>query len=83
MRDGALLRRHARRVGIGGALLAACLLVTIASAHPGAGIVVDRQGRVYFEYLHTTSDDRRAWVPRVRKLSPDGRVAVVAAVERP
>lgn len=48
MRDGALLRRHARSIGIGGALLAACLLVTIASAHPGAGIVVDRQGQVYF-----------------------------------
>jgi len=34
------------------------------------------------EYLHTASDDRREWVPRVRKVSPGGRVAVVAAVER-
>jgi hypothetical protein len=35
------------------------------------------------EYLHTASDDRRAWVPRVRKLSPDGSIAVVVTVERP
>jgi hypothetical protein len=36
------------RIGVGGGLLAACLLVTIASAHPGAGLVVDRRGQVYF-----------------------------------
>jgi len=34
------------------------------------------------EYLHTESEDRRAWVPRVRKLSPDGSSLVIAKVER-
>jgi hypothetical protein len=34
------------------------------------------------EYLHSASDDRRSWVPRVRKRSPDGRVTVVVTVER-
>jgi hypothetical protein len=34
------------------------------------------------EYLHTASDDRREWLPRVRKVSPDGRVVTVATIER-
>ncbi|HJQ97181.1 MAG TPA: SMP-30/gluconolactonase/LRE family protein, partial [Candidatus Polarisedimenticolaceae bacterium] len=25
------------------------------------------------EYLHTAAEDRRAWLPRVRKITPDGR----------
>ncbi|MEK6320063.1 MAG: hypothetical protein AABN33_00125 [Acidobacteriota bacterium] len=40
-------------------------------------------GYVYvLEYLHTASDDRREWIPRVRRLSPDGKVVVLATVER-
>jgi sugar lactone lactonase YvrE len=34
------------------------------------------------EYLHTASDNRREWLPRVRKISSDGRTAVIAAIER-
>ena len=34
------------------------------------------------EYLHTASEDRRAWVPRVRKVSPDGKTAIIATVSR-
>ena len=34
------------------------------------------------EYLHTPGDDRREWLPRVRKVSPGGAVVLVAAVER-
>lgn len=34
------------------------------------------------EYLHTEVEDRRAWVPRVRKISADGRSVVIAKVER-
>jgi len=34
------------------------------------------------EYLHTEVEDRRAWVPRVRKISADGRSVVVATVTR-
>ena len=33
------------------------------------------------EYLHTEVEDRRAWVPRVRKVSPDGKSVVIAKVE--
>jgi len=34
------------------------------------------------EYLHTEVEDRRAWVPRVRKVSADGASVVIAKVER-
>jgi len=34
------------------------------------------------EYLHTTSENRREWLPRVRKVSPDGTVVTIAAIDR-
>jgi sugar lactone lactonase YvrE len=34
------------------------------------------------EYLHTEIEDRRAWVPRVRKVSADGTSIIIAKVER-
>jgi sugar lactone lactonase YvrE len=34
------------------------------------------------EYLHTEAEDRRAWVPRVRKISASGKSAVIAQVKR-
>jgi sugar lactone lactonase YvrE len=34
------------------------------------------------EYLHTEAEDRRAWVPRVRKVSANGTSAVIAQVKR-
>lgn len=34
------------------------------------------------EYLHTEVEDRRAWVPRVRRITPDGNSVVIAKVER-
>ena len=34
------------------------------------------------EYLHTEVEDRRAWVPRIRKISADGRSVVIAKVRR-
>ena len=34
------------------------------------------------EYLHTEVEDRRAWIPSVRKISPDGKSTVIATVER-
>lgn len=35
------------------------------------------------EYLHTAIEDRLQWVPRVRKVSPDGKSTVIATVARP
>jgi len=34
------------------------------------------------EYLHTAVEDRRQWIPRVRKISPDGKSVVLATVSR-
>jgi hypothetical protein len=46
-----------------------------AVVHAGADLYV-------LEYLHTATEDRRAWRPRVRKVSADGQSAVIATVER-
>lgn len=34
------------------------------------------------EYLHTASDHRREWLPRVKKVSPGGAAVLLATVER-
>jgi hypothetical protein len=34
------------------------------------------------EYLHVATEDRRLWIPRIRKISPDGKTEVVATVAR-
>ncbi|MEK6406879.1 MAG: hypothetical protein AABN34_07945 [Acidobacteriota bacterium] len=47
------------------------------------GVAVTPSYVYVLEYLHTASEDRRAWIPRVRRLSPDGTVVVLATVERP
>jgi hypothetical protein len=45
--------------------------------------VVLSSGDIYvLEYLHTPGDDRRAWIPRLRKITPDGKVTTLVTVER-
>lgn len=34
------------------------------------------------EYLHTAGDNRREWLPRVRKISSDGSVSTIATIGR-
>ena len=34
------------------------------------------------EYLHTPDEDRRQWLPRVRKIAADGKATVIATVSR-
>ena len=34
------------------------------------------------EYLHTAVESRRAWLPRVRKILPDGTSNIIAAIDR-
>ena len=46
-----------------------------AVVHVGSDVYV-------LEYLHTATEDRRLWVPRVRKISPDGKSAIIATVDR-
>jgi hypothetical protein len=40
-------------------------------------------GEVYvLEYLHTASDDRSEWIPRVRKITREGKIQVVVKTTR-
>jgi len=40
-------------------------------------------GNIYvLEYLHTANENRREWVPRVKKVFADGRVETIANIER-
>ena len=46
-------------------------------------VAVSPGGIYVLEYLHTANEDRQAWVPRVRKVLPNGTIVSVAAVVRP
>ena len=55
-----------------------------AATAPWAPTAVAVAGRdVYvLEYLHTPGDDRREWIPRVRKIAANGAVSTLAASTR-
>ena len=57
----------------------------VETAPPWSPTAVTHVGHDLYvlEYLHTANEDRKAWVPRVRKVSPDGTSAVLATVTRP
>jgi sugar lactone lactonase YvrE len=46
------------------------------------GVAVSGDDLYVLEYLHTASDNRREWLPRIRKLTSDGRVVTVAIIDR-
>lgn len=46
-------------------------------------VAVSASGLYVLEYLHTATEDRQAWVPRVRKVLPNGTIVGIAAVVRP
>ncbi len=46
------------------------------------GVATDAKAVYVLEYLHTASDNRREWLPRVRKLLPDGRSSFIANIQR-
>jgi DNA-binding beta-propeller fold protein YncE len=45
-------------------------------------VAISPSGVYVQEYLHTAAEIRRAWVPRIRKILPDGGIVDVAAVQR-
>ena len=57
-------------------------LVQLQSPWSPTAVALFRNDVYVLEYLHTEAEDRRAWVPRVRKVSPDGKSVVIAQVER-
>lgn len=46
------------------------------------GIAVSGNDLYVLEYFHTAGDNRREWLPRVRKLSSDGSVVTVAEIKQ-
>ena len=46
------------------------------------GVAVFGKDIYVLEYWLTASDDRREWLPRVRKISPDGKTVIIASVDR-
>ena len=46
-------------------------------------VAVSPSGLYVLEYLHTAEEDRQAWVPRVRKVLPNGSIVGIASVQRP
>jgi len=46
------------------------------------GVAVFGNDLYVLEYLHTAGDNRRDWLPRVRKLTSDGRVVTIATIDR-
>ena len=55
------------------------VLRTTAPWSPTAVAVTDR-GIYVLEYLHTAAENRREWLPRVRKILPNGSVVGIAAI---
>lgn len=53
-----------------------------ASPWSPTAVAVSPSGLYVLEYLHTSTEDRLAWVPRVRKVLPNGTIVSIAAVER-
>ncbi len=45
------------------------------------GVAVSGNDIYVLEYLHTVGDTRREWLPRVRKLLPDGSIATIAEIK--
>lgn len=52
-----------------------------ASWSPTA-VAVSGRDLYVLEYLHAPGDNRKEWIPRVRKISADGSVAIVAVIKR-
>jgi len=46
------------------------------------GVAVAHGDIYVLEYLHTPGDDRREWIPRVRKIAANGTITTLATVQR-
>jgi len=46
------------------------------------GVAISGNDVYVLEYLHTPGDNRSEWLPRVRKLTSDGRVITLATIDR-
>ena len=58
------------------------VVVQLQSPWSPTAVVVFGNDLYVLEYLHTASENRPAWLPRVRKISSDGKSAIIASVDR-
>jgi DNA-binding beta-propeller fold protein YncE len=57
-------------------------LVQLQSPWSPTGVALFGSDVYVLEFLHTAEDDRRAWLPRVRKITSDGKSTIIATVEQ-
>jgi sugar lactone lactonase YvrE len=57
-------------------------LVQLQSPWAPTGIALFGSDVYVIEYLHTAQDDRAAWLPRVRKITRDGKSRIIATLEQ-
>ena len=60
------------------------IITLVRTQSPWSPTAVALSGRdVYvLEFLHTASDVRREWLPRVRKITPDGKSKIIVTVDQ-
>jgi sugar lactone lactonase YvrE len=57
-------------------------LVQLKSPWSPTGVALFGRDVYVMEFLHTAGDDRAAWLPRVRKITPDGKSKIIATLEQ-
>ena len=58
-------------------------ILRTASPWSPTGVAVANGETYVLEYLHTDSDNRREWIPRIRRIQRDGKVVILPASTRP
>lgn len=46
------------------------------------GVAVFGRDIYVLEYIHTSGDNRKEWIPRIRRIAPDGTITTLATVQR-
>lgn len=58
------------------------IILRSSSPWSPTGVAVFGGDLYVLEYLHTASDNRQEWIPRVRRIAPDGHIVTVATIDR-
>ena len=57
-------------------------MIQVQSPWSPTAVALSGSDLYVLEYLHTAVESRREWLPRVRKISPDGTATIIATVDR-
>jgi sugar lactone lactonase YvrE len=55
-------------------------LLTVESPWAPTAVALHSRDIYVLEYLHTAIESREAWLPRVRKIAPDGKSSILASI---